>query len=117
MRMLLRGAATLAAVVMAASLTSGATAQSGTGKTAKTVRTVAAAQIPPGVTAGVAVFDRQTGKFTEQVNESAQFRSASVVKLLLALDFLRAARRTTPSPRPTAPGWSRCCAAATTTPR
>ncbi|KOV60676.1 hypothetical protein ADL01_33030 [Streptomyces sp. NRRL WC-3618] len=103
MRMLLRGAATLAAVVMAASLTSGATAQSGTGKTAKTaktVRTVAAAQIPPGVTAGVAVFDRQTGKFTEQVNESAQFRSASVVKLLLALDFLlgRAPDYTIPAP-------------------
>ncbi|WP_260695601.1 hypothetical protein [Streptomyces sp. IB201691-2A2] len=48
----------------------------------------AAAQIPDGVTAGVAVFDRQTGTFTEQVNSAAPFRSASVVKLLLALDFL-----------------------------
>ncbi|MFI5800043.1 hypothetical protein [Streptomyces sp. NPDC051677] len=91
MRMLLRGAATLAAVVTVASLTSGATAQPRTGKaaeTAGTVQTSAAAQIPPGVTAGVAVFDRRTGTFTEQVNESAQFRSASVVKLLLTLDFL-----------------------------
>ncbi|GAV40446.1 SH3 domain-containing protein [Streptomyces acidiscabies] len=49
---------------------------------------VASVQVPSGVTAGVAVFDRQTGAFTEQVDASAQFRSASVVKLLLALDFL-----------------------------
>ncbi len=49
---------------------------------------VAAVQVPAGVTAGVAVFDRQTGAFTEQLNTSMQFRSASVVKLLLALDFL-----------------------------
>jgi hypothetical protein len=34
------------------------------------------------------VFDRQTGTFTEQVNSAGQFRSASVVKLLLALDVL-----------------------------
>lgn len=44
--------------------------------------------VPPGVTAGVAVFDRQTGTFTEQLNQHMQFRSASVVKLLLVLDFL-----------------------------
>ncbi|WP_217132107.1 hypothetical protein [Streptomyces sp. AC558_RSS880] len=47
-----------------------------------------AAQVPAGVTAGVAVFDRQTGTYTEQIASGAQFRSASVVKLLLALDFL-----------------------------
>ncbi|MFE9766183.1 hypothetical protein ACFYPC_16925 [Streptomyces sp. NPDC005808] len=53
------------------------------------VSTAAAqAQVPTGVTAGVAVYDRQTGTFTEQVNASTQFRSASVVKLLLTLDFL-----------------------------
>jgi hypothetical protein len=40
------------------------------------------------VTAGIAVFDRQTGTFTEQVNSAGQFRSASVVKLLIALDLL-----------------------------
>lgn len=54
MRMLLRGAAMLAAVVTVASLTSGATAQSRTGRAAETagaVQTSAAAQIPPGVTA------------------------------------------------------------------
>ncbi|MEU9861054.1 hypothetical protein AB0D99_09265 [Streptomyces sp. NPDC047971] len=46
------------------------------------------AQVPVGVTAGIAVFDRQTGTFTEQLNPDATFRSASIVKLLLALDFL-----------------------------
>ncbi|MEU0174911.1 hypothetical protein ABZ178_16335 [Streptomyces massasporeus] len=88
MRMLLRGAAALAAVVTVASLTSGAAAQPRTGRAAEAVRAAAAAQIPPGVTAGVAVYDREAGRFTEQVNDSAQFRSASVVKLLLTLDFL-----------------------------
>jgi hypothetical protein len=44
-------------------------------------------RVPPGVTAGVAVFDRQTGAFTEQINPDLAFRSASVVKLLLTLDF------------------------------
>jgi hypothetical protein len=87
MRMLLRGAAALAAVVTVASLTSGAAAQPRPEKAAGTVR-AAAAEIPPGVTAGVAVYDRRAGTFTEQVNDSAKFRSASVVKLLLALDFL-----------------------------
>ncbi|MDX2563016.1 hypothetical protein PV371_25625 [Streptomyces sp. TX20-6-3] len=50
--------------------------------------TPASLQVPAGVTAGVAVFDRQTGTFTEQLAPAATFRSASVVKLLLALDFL-----------------------------
>ncbi|MFJ7178701.1 hypothetical protein ACIQXA_20390 [Streptomyces massasporeus] len=88
MRVLLRGAASLAAVVTVASLTSGAAAQPRTGRAAAAVRAAAAAQIPPGVTAGVAVYDREAGRFTEQVDDSAQFRSASVVKLLLTLDFL-----------------------------
>ncbi|MEU0119636.1 hypothetical protein ABZ137_39695 [Streptomyces bobili] len=48
----------------------------------------AAVEVPTGVSAGVAVFDRQTGTFTEQLNSSTGFRSASVVKLLLALDYL-----------------------------
>lgn len=41
-----------------------------------------------GVTAGIAVFDRETGQFTEQLNPDLQFRSASVVKLLIVLDYL-----------------------------
>ncbi|MFJ7071706.1 hypothetical protein [Streptomyces sp. NPDC098781] len=48
----------------------------------------ASVQVPDGVSAGVAVFDRQAGVFTEELNTSARFRSVSVVKLLLALDFL-----------------------------
>jgi hypothetical protein len=44
--------------------------------------------VPAGVTAGIAVFDRQAATFTEQHNAEARFRSASVVKLLLALDYL-----------------------------
>ncbi|MFI5709108.1 hypothetical protein [Kribbella sp. NPDC051620] len=46
------------------------------------------AVVPVGVTAGIAVFDRQTGQFTDVVDPDRQFRSASVVKLLLVLDFL-----------------------------
>lgn len=45
-------------------------------------------EVPPDVTAGIAVYDRQAGEFTEQLNQDMQFRSASVVKLLLTLDFL-----------------------------
>ncbi|MEU4392893.1 hypothetical protein [Kribbella sp. NPDC023855] len=48
----------------------------------------ASAVVPPGVTAGIAVFDRQTGQFTELVNPDLRFRSASVVKLMLALEYL-----------------------------
>ncbi|MEV6260080.1 hypothetical protein AB0M42_04860 [Streptomyces sp. NPDC051784] len=57
------------------------TAASGSGR-----RTVV--EIPPDVTAGVAVFDRLTSRFTESYQADRPFRSASVVKLLLALDFL-----------------------------
>ena len=41
-----------------------------------------------GVTAGIAVFDRETGQFVQQRDADHRFRSASVVKLLIALDFL-----------------------------
>ncbi|MEU9183119.1 hypothetical protein AB0D14_00835 [Streptomyces sp. NPDC048484] len=51
-------------------------------------RAAAGLTVPAGVTAGVAVFDRQTGTFTEQLNPAMQFRSASVVKLLIALDYM-----------------------------
>jgi hypothetical protein len=43
---------------------------------------------PPGINAGIAVFDRQTGTFIEQLNATRRFRSASLVKLLIALDYL-----------------------------
>ncbi|MCX4740710.1 hypothetical protein [Streptomyces antibioticus] len=54
----------------------------------RAARAAADVVVPPGVTAGVAVFDRQTGTFTEQLNTRARFRSASVVKLLIALDHV-----------------------------
>ncbi|MFG1819697.1 hypothetical protein ACGFIF_38465 [Kribbella sp. NPDC049174] len=44
--------------------------------------------VPSGVTAGVAVYDRQTGQFVQRHNEDHRFRSASVVKLLIVLDYL-----------------------------
>nr|WP_254712027.1 SH3 domain-containing protein [Streptomyces sp. TRM64462] len=50
--------------------------------------TSADVDVPAGVTAGVAVFDRRTGTFTEQHNAAVPFRSASVVKLLITLDLL-----------------------------
>ncbi|MEW2568799.1 hypothetical protein [Streptomyces sp. NPDC047070] len=63
----------------------GATAEDGGAVSPATAQV----EVPADVTAGVAVYDRQTGTFTEQLNTSTQFRSASVVKLLLALDFFR----------------------------
>ncbi|MFI6335435.1 hypothetical protein [Streptomyces sp. NPDC050535] len=75
-----------------ATTATGAPAAAPGGATAgsESVASTAAArvQIPAGVTAGVAVYDRQTGAFTEQVNTGMRFRSASIVKLLLTLDFL-----------------------------
>ncbi|GAA2722047.1 MULTISPECIES: hypothetical protein [Streptomyces] len=43
---------------------------------------------PAGTTAAVAVFDRRSGTFTELLHARTPFRSASVVKLLIALDHL-----------------------------
>ncbi|MFF4522670.1 D-alanyl-D-alanine carboxypeptidase family protein [Streptomyces bluensis] len=48
----------------------------------------ASSDVPPGVTAGIAIYDRQTGTFSEQLNPHLQFRAASVVKLLIALDHV-----------------------------
>jgi hypothetical protein len=44
--------------------------------------------VPAGVTAGIVVYDRTTHAFTVQRNASQRFRSASLVKLLIALDTL-----------------------------
>jgi hypothetical protein len=44
--------------------------------------------VPPGVTASFAVYDRQQHQFTAERNLHARFRAASVVKLLIALDYL-----------------------------
>ncbi|MFE6175702.1 hypothetical protein [Streptomyces sp. NPDC056464] len=74
------------ALLLVGGTAASAVADAPAGRTAQAAP--AAVQVPDGVTAGVAVFDRQTGTFTEQLNTSTRFRSASVVKLLLALDFL-----------------------------
>ncbi|MGW2274529.1 hypothetical protein [Streptomyces yangpuensis] len=74
---------------LAALLCTAATSESVASAESPSARPAAVqADVPAGVTAGVAVFDRRTGTFTEQLNTSAQFRSASVVKLLIALDVL-----------------------------
>ncbi|KUO03330.1 hypothetical protein [Streptomyces caeruleatus] len=78
--------ATAAALLLVGGVAGSAAADVPAQRSAQTAP--AAVQVPSGVTAGAAVFDRQTGAFTEQLNASARFRSASVVKLLLALDFL-----------------------------
>ncbi|MFF3334056.1 hypothetical protein ACFYWX_31645 [Streptomyces sp. NPDC002888] len=77
----------LPAAALAALLCTTATAAPGTSPSPSPPAS-ARADVPAGVTAGVAVFDRQTGTFTEQINTAGQFRSASVVKLLIALDVL-----------------------------
>lgn len=45
-------------------------------------------EVPEGVTTGYVLFDRDTNAVTAQSNQDKQFRSASVVKLLIALDYL-----------------------------
>ncbi|CAL99567.1 hypothetical protein A8924_0604 [Saccharopolyspora erythraea NRRL 2338] len=47
-----------------------------------------APQVDPGITLGYTVVDARSGETTLQSNEHEQFRSASVVKLLIALDYL-----------------------------
>jgi len=44
--------------------------------------------VPAGMTAGIAVFDRQAGTFVVQQHTTTRFRSASLVKLLIVLDYL-----------------------------
>lgn len=52
--------------------------------------------VPAGVTAGYVVFDRQAAKVTEYRNAHRRFRSASVVKILIAIDYLES-RKSVPS--------------------
>ncbi|WP_238011507.1 hypothetical protein KZZ52_47855 [Dactylosporangium sp. AC04546] len=46
-----------------------------------------AVPVPAGVTAGIVIYDRQAGTFVLQQKASWRFRSASLVKLLIALDY------------------------------
>jgi len=52
--------------------------------------------VPPGVRAGYAVFDRETGRTVRQYRPHQVFRSASVVKILIALDHLERSRDVDP---------------------
>ncbi|MDQ0772113.1 hypothetical protein QF026_000579 [Streptomyces aurantiacus] len=89
-RVLLPVTALLLCLATAAGATAAPAPSGGAARASRGTVSTAAAQVevPAGVTAGVAVYDRQTGVFTDQLNASMQFRSASVVKLLLVLDFL-----------------------------
>ncbi|OUC99641.1 hypothetical protein [Streptosporangium minutum] len=51
-----------------------------------------APHVPAGVTAGYVVFDRQAGGVASHRNAHRRFRSASVVKILIAIDFLETRR-------------------------
>ncbi|MEV4568838.1 hypothetical protein AB0K12_34135 [Nonomuraea sp. NPDC049419] len=55
----------------------------------------AAPRVPAGTTAAWVVFDRQAGTFVAVRNAHRKFRSASVVKILIAIDYLEG-RRTVP---------------------
>ena len=50
--------------------------------------TPATVGVPAGVLAGIAVFDRQSGTFVVQQRATTRFRSASLSKLLIVLDYL-----------------------------
>ncbi|MFI5895208.1 hypothetical protein ACIA5D_34425 [Actinoplanes sp. NPDC051513] len=78
----LKALVAMVCVLAATALSNAAPAQAGA------VHAAGSVVVPAGVTAGIAVYDRQTGTFTEQQNVDLQFRSASVVKLLIALDYL-----------------------------
>ncbi|MEU9837042.1 hypothetical protein AB0D67_36360 [Streptosporangium sp. NPDC048047] len=49
--------------------------------------------VPAGVAAGYAVFDRQTGRLTAHRDVHRRFRSASVVKIMIAIDHLESHRK------------------------
>lgn len=48
----------------------------------------AAVVVPAGVLAGIAVYDRHTASYAFSRNATTRFRSASLVKLFIALDYL-----------------------------
>jgi hypothetical protein len=50
-------------------------------------------EVPPGTTAGYVVFDRKANKTLLHHNATRRFRSASVIKILIAFDFLESAER------------------------
>lgn len=67
--------------------------------TAATSATATPPRVPPGTTASYMVFDRTTGKTTLGYKVHSRFRSASVVKILIALDYLESRKAGTAVPR------------------
>jgi hypothetical protein len=66
--------------------------------TAKASQPVRRPKVPAGMMVGYVVFDRAAGRVTLQHNVHRRFRSASVVKILIALDYLAARRAGTEIP-------------------
>ncbi|MFC5814977.1 hypothetical protein [Nonomuraea harbinensis] len=99
-------AAVAAAVPLAAGCVAGpaagpARASSGTSQSssaespparATASRTARPPKVPPGTTASWLVFDRQRGKFVATRHAHRKYRSASVIKILIAIDFLESRR-------------------------
>jgi hypothetical protein len=67
-------------------------------KTTKPVRRVRPPKVPAGMTAGYMVYDRRGARIALQYNAQHRFRSASVVKILIALDYLSSHRSRTAIP-------------------
>ncbi|MEV7011442.1 hypothetical protein [Streptosporangium sp. NPDC051022] len=59
-----------------------------TGPAASAASAPARPYVPAGVKAGYVVLDRQTGRITSQRDAHRRFRSASVVKIMIAIDYL-----------------------------
>lgn len=59
-------------------------------------RTAKPPVVPAGTAAGYVVFDRTTGKIVAHRNARRKFRSASVVKIMIAIDYLEA-RKSVPA--------------------
>ena len=53
--------------------------------------------VPAGTTAAWLVFDRQAGKFVAMRNAHRKYRSASVVKILIAIDYLERGKPVPPA--------------------
>ncbi|GIH76753.1 hypothetical protein [Planobispora longispora] len=49
-------------------------------------------EVPPGTAAGYVVYDRQAGRIVAHRSAHRKFRSASVVKILIAIDYLESHR-------------------------
>ncbi|MFI9387335.1 hypothetical protein [Kutzneria sp. NPDC052558] len=77
-----------AAIVLAVGLAAAAVSTGPSAAQTITLGNGVAVDIPDGMTAGIMVYDRKTGDDSVQYNAHMQFRSASVVKLLIALDYL-----------------------------